>query len=88
MAIADRWSTLLTQQVHLLTASTPLPSASVDIELAVIILPSGDDVLIPRSRALGEQLNIEVMVLKAKALVERGRNERQGGLQGRYWRGC
>lgn len=69
VAMADGWSTLLTQQTCLLTASVLTPWASVGIELAMAVLPDRDDVLILEPRALREKLNIDVMEgLKARAL--------------------
>lgn len=46
-----------------------MPRAPVDIKLAVVVLPNGDDVLILRSRTLREQLGIEpIEELKANTL--------------------
>lgn len=69
VTMADRWSTLLTQQSCLIMASILRPWAPVNIKLTVAVLPNYKNVLIFGPRWLREQLNIEVMKeLKVKVL--------------------
>lgn len=69
MVVVDKRIPLSTQQKSLQTASVLTQLLPMDIKLPVVVLPIGGNILTLRTRALLEQLIVDVIrELKAKAL--------------------
>lgn len=81
MTVADGQRAETFQQTGVLTAHVLTPWAPMVIRWTVAVLPGGDDVMILNSKALREQLNIDIMEgLRAKPLIRDERADSGHGL--------